>query len=71
MNANTSVTANFTSTAISGGTATLRIDNTATAATGLCSFDGAFRLIGSTNVINLSNSALEKALHGKCSSCAR
>jgi uncharacterized repeat protein (TIGR02543 family) len=57
MNANTSVTANFTSTVTAGGTATLRIDNTATAATGLCSFDGSFRLIGSTNVINLSNSA--------------
>src|SRR5439155_6810524 len=57
MNANTSVTANFTSTATPGGTSTLRITSTATPATGLCSFDGVLRAVGTTNVINLSNSA--------------
>jgi uncharacterized repeat protein (TIGR02543 family) len=56
INANTAVTANFTAVA-TGGTGTLRIDNTATAATGLCSFEGTFRLVGSVNVINLSNTA--------------
>jgi uncharacterized repeat protein (TIGR02543 family) len=58
MNANTTVTGNFAVVSTGGGaSATLRIDNTATTSTGLCSFDGVFRAVGSVNVINLSNSA--------------
>ncbi|MEI6946993.1 CBM35 domain-containing protein [Paraflavisolibacter sp. H34] len=66
LNANTTVSAAFTATGGSGGTgggttpptgSTLRIDNTATTATGLCSYDGTFRTVGSVNVVNLSNTA--------------
>jgi uncharacterized repeat protein (TIGR02543 family) len=59
MSSNKTITANFTVVSSGGGgsSSTLRIDNTATTTTGLCSFDGSFRLVGSTNVINLSNTA--------------
>jgi uncharacterized repeat protein (TIGR02543 family) len=59
MNANTTVTGNFAVVNTGGvsGTATLRIDNTATASTGLCSFEGSFRTVGTVNVINLTNTA--------------
>ena len=57
MNANKSVTANFQVNG--GGSSTIRIEDNATATTGLCSFDGTISSnsgASNTKVINLSNS---------------
>ncbi|RYY84361.1 MAG: T9SS type A sorting domain-containing protein, partial [Chitinophagaceae bacterium] len=58
MTANKSVTANFTALP-PGGTSTIRIEDNATPATGLCSFDGSLSSnsgANNTKVINLTNS---------------
>jgi uncharacterized repeat protein (TIGR02543 family) len=61
MDANKTVTANFT--AITGGTtSTIRIEDTNTPGTGLCSFDGSISSnsgAANTKVINLTNSSLK------------
>jgi uncharacterized repeat protein (TIGR02543 family) len=56
MNANKSVTANFT---LTGGTSTIRIEDNATASTGLCLVEGSISSnsgANNTKVINLTNS---------------
>jgi uncharacterized repeat protein (TIGR02543 family) len=61
MDANKAVTANFT--AVTGGTtSTIRIEDTNTPSTGLCSFDGSISSnsgAANTKVINLTNSSLK------------
>ncbi|HMP20568.1 MAG TPA: InlB B-repeat-containing protein, partial [Ferruginibacter sp.] len=59
MNSNKAVTANFQQNG-GGGTSTIRIEDDATTATGLCLYEGAISNNGGANngkVINLSNSA--------------
>ncbi len=65
MNANKSITANFQVTG--GGSTTVRIEDNATATTGLCSYDGSISSnsgANNGNVINLSNSS-GKAINWK------
>lgn len=61
MDGNKSVTATFIESSGGGGDGTssgdsVTINAVATPATGLCSYDGSLRTVGSTSVINLSNS---------------